>query len=356
MKIAILGAGAVGRATAAVLCSRSHEAILWSPSGRSTVAFAAGEALAATGALSGTFHPTVAATCETAIAAAHVVLLALPCEAHRKIMDMIAPLIRPDQIVIISSHCSLGSIYLAQRLSARHVAAPIVALGTTVAYSRADGPAGVHIWFVRDRIECATLPATASAAGLALCETLFGKRFAGLKDVIAATLSNVNGQAHLAMVLANFTRMERAERWHPFEYATEAVSRFAVALDRERLATAAAFAAHVQTFAEFLHFTYHVPQRPVADMFKAMHALGDDDMAGPATLESRWITQDIPFIIAPLIQLAGVAGTNARVHEAGVEVLSALYGRDLRAGNDILPTFGLQGLSVSDVRALAQSA
>jgi len=105
MKIAILGAGAVGRATAAVLCSRSHEAILWSPSGRSTMAFAAGEALAATGALSGTFHPTVAAIYESAIAAADVVLLALPCEAHRKILDMIAPLIRPDQIVIISSHC-----------------------------------------------------------------------------------------------------------------------------------------------------------------------------------------------------------------------------------------------------------
>jgi opine dehydrogenase len=356
MKVAILGAGAVGRATAAVLCSRNHEVILWSPSGRSTMAFGAGEALLATGALSGSFRPTVARTCENAIDVAEVVLLALPCAAHRKIMDMIAPLLHPDQTVIISSHCSLGAIYLARLLSARHVTVPIVALGTTVTYSRSDGPAGVHIWFVRERIECATLPAAESAAGVALCETLFGKRFAGLTDVIAATLSNVNGQAHLAMILANFTRMERAERWHPFAYATEAVSRFAVALDRERLATAAAFAAPVHTFAEFLHFTYHVPHGPVADMFKAMHALGDDDMAGPATLESRWITQDMPFIIVPVIQLAGVAGTSARLHQAGVEVLSALYGRDLCAGNDILPAFGLHMLRVSDVRALAQSA
>jgi opine dehydrogenase len=320
------------------------------------MAFGANEALVATGALSGSFRPTVARTCEHAIDVAEIVLLALPCKAHRKIMDMIAPLLRPDQMVIISSHCSLGAIYLARLLSARHVAVPIAALGTTIAYSRTDGPAGVHIWLIRDRIECATLPATASAAGLALCETLFGKRFAGLTDVIAATLSNVNGQAHLAMVLANFTRMERAERWHPFEYATEAVSRFAVALDGERLATAAAFAAPVQTFAEFLHFTYHVPHGPVADMFKAMHALGDNDMAGPTTLESRWITQDMPFIIAPLIQLAGVAGTSARLHQAGIEVLSALYGRDLCAGNDILPTLGLQTLRPSDVRALARSA
>ena len=54
----------------------------------------------------------------------------------------------------------------------------------------------------------------------------------------------------------------------------------------------------------------------------------------------------MPFIIAPLIQLAAVAGTSARVHQAGVEVLSILYGRDVCAGNDILPTFELQTLRV----------
>ena len=175
----------------------------------------------------------MAETCESAIGGAQVVLLAIPCEAHRKIMDLIAPLIRSGKTVIVSSHCSLGAIYLA-RFVARHVTAPIVALGSTVAYSRADGPAGVHIWLVRDRIECATLPPqrrrSASPSAIPVRQAI---RRADGCDRGNAVQREWPGA--FAMGLANLTRMERAERWHPFEYATESVSRFAMALDRERL-------------------------------------------------------------------------------------------------------------------------
>ena len=201
----------VGRATAAVLCSRGHEAIL------DDVPVAAPR------------HSVRVSTCRYRCAERRLPPRGGPNlrERNRRRAgrvagdtmrstpqdhgsDRTAPFAPARRSLSVRTARSAPSIW-AQLLSARHVTAPIVALGSTVAYSRADGPAGVHIWFVRDRIECATLPAAASAVGLALCESLFGKRFAGLTDVIAATLSNVNGQVQfLAMVLANFTRMERA--------------------------------------------------------------------------------------------------------------------------------------------------
>ncbi len=189
---------------------------------------------------------------------------------------------------------------------------------------------------------------------MATCEALFGKTVQPAEeDVIAASLSNVNGQAHLAMVLANLTRMERGEKWHPFEYATDSVSRLAVALDAERLATAAAYQAPVQSFAEFLHFTYGVPLSPVADMFRAMHARGDD-MVGPATLESRWITQDMPFITVPMMELAKQAAVKTPLHDGALNVMSALYGQDLHAGNDLFSALEIATRSVDEIRALAR--
>ncbi len=353
MKVTILGAGAVGRSTAAILLNRGHAVMLWSPHGRSTASLRGGGPLVATGALTGDFFPAIADNLERAVRDADVVMMTLPCEAHRTVIETFAPFVRGGQVVIISSHCSLGAIYLAQLLAVRRVGCPIVALGTTIAYSRAEGDAGVQIWYLRDRVECATLPTSASSVGLATCEALFGKRFSPLKDVIAASLSNVNGQAHLAMVLANFTRMERGEKWHPFEYATDSVSRLAVALDAERLATAAAYQAPVQSFAEFLHFTYGVPLSPVADMFRAMHARGDD-MVGPATLESRWITQDMPFIVFPMMELAKRAAVKTPLHDGALNVMSALYGRDLHAGNDLFSALEIATRSVDEIRALAR--
>ena len=42
MRVAILGAGAIGFGGAAFLSERGHEPILWSPSGKRTVELAAG--------------------------------------------------------------------------------------------------------------------------------------------------------------------------------------------------------------------------------------------------------------------------------------------------------------------------
>jgi opine dehydrogenase len=350
MKVAILGAGAVGLATAAVLCDRGHHPTLWSPSGRLVNALAAGNALQVTGAFSDTFQITAATSCEAGLRGADVVVLAMPCELHRSVIEEMGRWINPGQIVVISSHCSLGALYLSQCLAMRGVSVPIIALGTTIAYSRRDDAATVHVWFVRKRIEFATLSAQDSAAGLAICNTLFGEIFVPLTDIIAATLSNVNGQAHLGMILCNFTRMEKGEAWHPFGYATESVARLLGALDAERLRIAAAFGTQVQSFAEFLHFTYDTALAPLGEMFQAMYARGDD-MAGPSAMETRWITQDIPFIIAVTVRLAEIADVSVPLHRAGIEVFSALYGRDLRQGNDLLTRLGLEDTTVAALRA-----
>ncbi|RYY60922.1 MAG: hypothetical protein EOO24_59440, partial [Comamonadaceae bacterium] len=49
---------------------------------------------------------------------------------------------------------------------------------------------------------------------------------------------------------------------------------------------------------------------------------------GPTTLDSRYVTEDVPFGLVPTIRLAALAGVPVPLHDSGLRVMSALYGRD----------------------------
>ena len=87
-----------------------------------------------------------------------VLILALPAYGHKAVMDAIAPHVRDTQHVIISSHASLGAIYLAQLLDRRGVTAAITAWGTTAVTARRQSGTEVRINTVRRLIDLCTVP------------------------------------------------------------------------------------------------------------------------------------------------------------------------------------------------------
>ena len=353
MRVAILGAGAIALGGAASLEQNGHQSVIWSPSGRSTEALARGNPLTATGAVTGEFHPRVAADCPDALAGAEAVLVALPGNGHRAVFDAMAPHLNPGQTVLISGHLSFGALYLAGRLAERSVAVPIVAWGTTVTTGRRRGDAAVHVNNVRKQVDVATLPLSAAAHGLALCRTLFGDRFMPRDDLLAIAVSNLNPQNHLAIALCNLTRMERGETWSQNGNITDAVGRLMEALDAERLAIAAKLGVAVRTIRDHFSLSFNVPPGRMSDMAREMHARGDATL-GPTSLETRYVLEDVPYGLVPTARLGRLVGAPATLHEAGIAILSAAYGRDLAAENDLLPAMGFEALSLSELRRRAR--
>jgi opine dehydrogenase len=133
--------------------------------------------------------------------------------------------------------------------------------------------------------------------------------------------------------------MERGESWGQNRNITPAVARLIEALDAERLAVAAAFGVEVRTIHEHFHLSFDVPMGSLATMTHAL-AQRANDVQGPTTLDSRYVTEDVPFGLVPTIRLAALAGVPVPLHESGVRLMSALYGRDFAAENDILPQLG----------------
>ena len=351
LRVSILGAGAVAYGAAAFLARAGHDPLIWSPSGTRTAALAAGEPLVARNAIEGTYRVRVARSCADVVADADVVLLALPANGHRFAIEAAAPHVRVGQPLIISSHASFGALYLSKLLAARRIVAPIVAWGTTLTTGRQESATEVNVATVRQRVDLATVPESGLEPGYALCNELFGDHFVKRDGLLAIALSNLNPQNHLAIALLNLTRMERGETWGQGENVTPAVGRLIEALDRERIADA--FGLRVKTVHDHFSLSFHVPLASVSEMNQEMHRQGRGGF-GPKTAESRYVLEDVPFGLLPTVLLGRLAERPATLHEAGLALFSAAYGRDFARDNDLLPELGLERLSPADLQRLAR--
>jgi len=77
---------------------------------------------------------------------------------------------------------------------------------------------------------------------------------------------------------------------------------------------------------------------------------------GPKTLDTRFITEDVPFGLVPLEALGRVAGVPLPLHQAGIALFDAICAQDFRAGNDLLPALGLERLTASELHGQLRGA
>jgi len=354
MRVSILGAGSAAYGAAAQLFVGGHDPMLWSPSGRSTVELAKGAPLRAKSAIETSFTPRIASSAKEAVTNADVVMLAMPGNAHKMALEASAEHLREGQPVIISSHASFGALYLSKLLSQRGKRAPIIVWSTTLTTGRRTSPTEVNVGSLRSKIDMASVPEGGLDEGHALCTTLFGDRFVKREGLLAIALSNLNPQNHLGIALYNLTRMERGEKWGQAEYVTPAVGRVMEALDAERLAIAQAFGLTVRTIKEHYAFSYHLPVASIAEMNATLHARGGGGF-GPTTLDSRYVLEDAPFGLYPTVLLGRLAGRPAPLHDAGLTMLSAAYGRNLADDNDLLPALGFAQMTRDELETRARS-
>ncbi|UHS59811.1 NAD/NADP octopine/nopaline dehydrogenase family protein [Agrobacterium vaccinii] len=343
MKVGIAGAGAIAMGYAASLLSRGHKAGVWSPSGTRTADLFAGKALTVRGAIEGLFHPEVCRD-PAELACADVIVVALPANGHRSVIDALVPHLEPRHTVIFSGHLSFAALYLSKSLVKCGIEIPIVVWNTTALTCKAQAYNEVRIGALRKIVSIAVTPSEEAEKGRDICIDLFGERFSLQDDMLTITLSNLNPQSHLAIALCNLTRLERGETWGQRENITGAVGRLIEALDRERLALAAAFGKTVGTVFDHYSNSFGLYGASVAEM-SAQQVERGLDVLGPTTIDSRYVLEDVPFGLIPILRLAELAGIEVPLHSSGINILSAAYGRDFASENDLLP-----GIQIDDIR------
>ncbi|MES2711163.1 MAG: NAD/NADP octopine/nopaline dehydrogenase family protein [Pseudomonadota bacterium] len=340
MRIAVLGAGAVGPAAAALAASRGHEVALWSPSGRGTAGMDG--AIHAEGAMEGRFTLRVAPDLANALAGADAALLAVPAYAFASLLPRIAEHLA--QPLLIAPAASLAPLALHGMITRLGRAVPdLGAMSTTPVTARRLAPDRVRILGIRAAVDMAALPTEAAPAMAALATTLFGHGSPTGGSVVQAAIGNANPIIHAALALTNTTRIECAEAWPQYGMMTPATCRLMLAMAGERARLAATLGVVVPSLEQSLHRASGVPLGALHSMAQAI-SQGGGAVPGPTDPETRYITEDVPYGLAVYLWLARVHGVAMPVTDAVVTALEALWGRDLRA-NPLL-----EGLSPTAAR------
>jgi len=341
VRVAIVGAGPIGRATAAYLVHHGHEAGIWSPSGHGIADLAhdpqaSGRLLLSyEGALSGRVS-IARIDSANALGDYPVVIIAVPGHAYPAILPRVAEVLSPSQLVIVSGALSLAPLWVRERMAARGVdPAVAVAWGTTLGTARRTPTADVKLNTIRSRFDMAAVPASAGVRSMNTCRALFGDRFNLADNVLAVALTNVNPIAHAAETLPNLTRIDRQEDWPLFHYLTASGARMTAALDAERLRVAAAFGARVRSIEEHYRLSYHVEGDDIEHIAEAIHARYQGPL-GPKTLEHRYVLEDVPFGLVVIEALARCAAVEVPNVSGSITLLSSACGRDFRADNPLL--------------------
>jgi opine dehydrogenase len=350
MRVAIIGSGGIGRGYAAYLTGQGHEPVIWSPSGAAPSDFAGGASLTVTGKLEASLPLAVARDCVEAVAGAQAVIVAVQANGFKTVIDALAPHLAAGQAVVISAHCSFAALYLHRLLRARGLDLPIAVWATTAVTARKSGPRSVHISGIRAKLDVATLPLRHAEAGLAICRALFGDRFEPREDALAIMLSNLNPPAHMANMLGNLTRAEKGEDWPNYGSITRGVGRIVDAMDIERRALAGTFGLSVRSVQDHYVLSFGVEPGPVGEMAAAVYAKRPE-LLGPKTLDTRFITEDVPFGLVPLEMLGAIVGVPLPLHQAGIALFDAICARDFRAENDLLPALDLAKLTPAELRS-----
>lgn len=343
MRLSVLGAGAIGPAAAALAAARGHDVALWSPSGRGTAGI--GRSIFAEGALDCTVPLRVVHDLGDALQGAEVALLAVPAYAHPALLPRIAAAAAPGLTLLIAPAAALAPLAFDAMRAALGPRPPVGALATTPTTARRIGPDRVRIPAIRTTVDVAALPAAAAPEVAALATALFGHACSVAPNVLHTALANANPIIHAALALVNATRIERAETWPQYELMTPAACALMLALQEERDRLAAAFGLEVLSLAESLQRASGIPLRPLREMGPAIAAAGRS-VNGPSSMDTRYVTEDVPYGLAFYLWLAARKGIAMPRTEATVTLLETLWQRELR-GNSLLDSVGTCDLTIA---------
>ncbi len=332
-RVAVIGAGAVGCATAAYLHQRGVSVALWSPTGARVRQADGGTRVTTSGALQSQFAPRWLADA-AALSDAEVWIVCLPANAYEAVLEPLTRHWRDGQVVLVSGALSLVPLWLAETARAQGRDVLVAGWNTTATTTHFLPDGSLHVNPLRERIEVAATGPADAARAVACCERLLGPRFVSAANLLAITLANINPIAHAAEVIPNLTRMDRGEAWSLFGCFTPVVARMAESLDAERLAVARAFGLALPTLREHYARSYHLTPASLHEMAAEIVQRGMSPN-GPARLDHRYVLEDVPFGMAFLETLGRVARVPTPVLASCVTLLESVWARDFRGENSL---------------------
>jgi len=285
-----------------------------------------------------------------ALESAEIIMVVVPSSAHADIARTAAPHLHDGQIVVLNPGRTGGALEFAKVLSDEECAADItIAEAETFIYaSRSDGPAEARIFRMKDAVPLAGLPATRTQSVLEGLRPAYPQFIDG-KNVLHTGLNNMGAVFHPALTLLNAGRIESTLGEFQFyiDGVTPAVGRVLEVLDRERVTVASALGIRARTGLEWPKMAYNATGE---DLTEAIHNQpGYRGIMAPRTLHHRYLFEDVPMSLVPMVALGQRYGVSVRGMDSIIRLACFVHRTDYWRQGRTLDRMGIDEWSVSEL-------
>lgn len=284
-----------------------------------------------------------------ALAAADLLLLIVPAYAQRAFAEACIPHLEARHTVVLMPG-TLGSLEWAALLRAAGKKATLAEVDTAPYVCRKTAADEATIWGVVSGLGLGVLPAAETESVRARLDPLFP----GIQthpDAMACGLSSMNPVVHPAGVLMNAGRIERSHGEFYFyeEGVTPAVVRAIMAVDDERRAIAQAFGYELMPVNEAFHQAGFGPKGDLWAAINGSYML--TRLKAPGSLESRWLTEDVPYGLAAWVSVGRQYGVATPVMESLVNLATPVMGVDAWMQGRGVEELGIAGMDRAGLAA-----
>ncbi|MBN1402354.1 MAG: NAD/NADP octopine/nopaline dehydrogenase family protein [Anaerolineae bacterium] len=285
-----------------------------------------------------------------ALAASGVIMVVVPATAHRPIAQAMAPHLRDGQILVLNPGRTGGCLEFVKTLRDQACQADVtVAEAETLLYAcRSEGPVQARILRMKDAVPLAALPATRTSTVLDALRDVFPQFIDG-QTVLHTGLDNMGAIFHPALTLLNAGRIESTGGRYQFyiDGVTPSVARVLERLDRERVTVASSLGIRARTALEWLSLAYDATGDTLHD---AIHnQMGYHGITAPATLNHRYITEDVPMSLVPIAALGERYGVAVPAIRSLIRLAGIIHQTDYERRGRTLDVLGIEQLSADEL-------
>jgi len=353
-RYAVLGAGNGGRAMAAHLALMGFDVNLFNRT------FAHIAAIQACGGIElesnegelrgfGKLRKTTS-DIQEALTDVDMIMVVVPSSAHVDIARTCAPYLQSGQTIILHPGRTGGALEFRKTLHDLGCQADITIAETqTFIYaSRAEGETQARIFRIKETVTLAALPAMRTQAVLdAICPAY--PQFIDGIDVLHTSLNNIGAVFHPAITLLNAGWIEATHGGFQFyvDGVTPSVGELMDAVDRERIAVAAAMGIRAYSAIEWLETAY---DSTGTNLYEAIqNQSGYYGIKAPNILQHRYISEDVPMGLVPIAAMGQRYGVSVPAMESLICLADTIHQTDYWQRGRTLGKLGIQDLSPSEL-------
>ena len=354
MIVAIIGAGNGGQAVAGSLALAGHRVRLHDIDPSQVEPIAKRGGITAIGHLVRGFASVEYAGTDVAAAVldAELVMVVVPGAAQAEAVEALAPHLGEGVPVVLHPGCTGGALECARTLRA----SPVAETDAFLYACRLIEPGTTQIMAIKSQIRVGVTPAAETGRVVAQLRRLIPQAQPAA-SVLETSLANMNAMLHVGPMLANAGRVENRDASFEFygEGITPSVAQLVERVDEERLDVCGALGVAALTLREWIEQTYGVRGESLHDAIQRLNRTVYASSPAPATLEHRYLTEDVPAGFVPLEALGHAAGLPMETVGALVTIASAALDRDLRVSGRTAERMGLEGLDANGLRRLVSN-